>query len=170
MRYKCLMAEAPEILSRTECTTCEQLCRFWRCEQRAPLSCAMLSVLSPAVLQICPSRLYLFVPCLVSGSVSCGRSLLVTAVFAVALCSQAPTASLIGLIRDPTGAVVPAVVRLRLVNNSLGTGHSTVSDGEGYYSFQLLPPNTIEQSDIQLTVQETLRRDFTLPLGATTLV
>jgi hypothetical protein len=127
----------------------------------------------------CQSRLYSFVSCLFSGWTSFACNLFIPIVFAVALFSQAPTASLTGLIKDPTGAVVPGA-RLRLIDNSLGTEHSTVSNGEGYYSFQLLPPshyrlriekpgfNTIDQPDIQLTVQETLRMDFTLPVGATT--
>jgi hypothetical protein len=99
--------------------------------------------------------------------------------FALSLFSQVPTANLTGLIKDPTGAVVPGAM-LRLTDNSLGTQHSTVSNSAGYYSFQLLPPgnyrlridkqgfNTLEQPGIQLNVQETARMDFTLPLGATT--
>jgi hypothetical protein len=108
---------------------------------------------------------------------ACGLASLT--LFALSLCSQAPTAGLTGLIKDPTGAVVPGA-RLRVIDNSLGTEHSTVTNGDGYYSFQLLPPgnyrlriakpgfDTIEQSGIQLNVQETVRMDFTLPLGATT--
>jgi hypothetical protein len=98
---------------------------------------------------------------------------------ALSLYGQAPTANLTGLIKDPTGAVVPGA-RLRLTDKSLGTERSTVSNGDGYYSFQLLPPgnyrlriekqgfNTLEQPAIQLNVQETVRMDLTLPLGTTT--
>src|SRR5579872_2943121 len=88
----------------------------------------------------CQSRLYSFVSCLFSGWTSFACNLFIPIVFAIALFSQAPTASLTGLIKDPTGAVVPGA-RLRLIDNSLGTEHSTVSNGEGYYSFQLLPPS-----------------------------
>jgi len=89
---------------------------------------------------------------------------------------QAPTSSLTGLVKDPTGAALPGA-ELRIVNNATGTRRTTATNGDGYYSFELLPPGnyrvtiektgfqTITQSAIQLNVQETARMDFTLPLG-----
>ncbi|HEY3838647.1 MAG TPA: carboxypeptidase regulatory-like domain-containing protein [Bryobacteraceae bacterium] len=106
------------------------------------------------------------------------RGLVASLAFAWLLFSQAPTANLTGLIKDPSGGVVPGV-HLRVVNTRLGTEYSTVSNDDGYYSFQLLPSgvynlsiekagfNKVDRSGIELAVQETVRMDFTLPLGAT---
>ena len=105
------------------------------------------------------------------------RGLIGSFVFSTLLFSQAPTANLTGLIKDPSGGVIPGA-HLRLVSTTLGTEYTTLSNGSGYYSFELLPGgdyrltidkagfNTVERAGIHLAVQETTRMDFTLPLGA----
>ncbi|MEO7146117.1 MAG: carboxypeptidase regulatory-like domain-containing protein, partial [Bryobacteraceae bacterium] len=89
---------------------------------------------------------------------------------------QVPTASLTGLVRDPSGAVVPGA-QLRIVDNATRTGRSASTNNDGYYSFQLIPPGdyrltiqktgfqTLVQANVQLNVQQSARMDFTLPLG-----
>src|SRR5215831_17609403 len=57
--------------------------------------------------------------------------------------------SLSGVIRDPTGAVVPRA-KLTLVNSALKTQYQTTSDDRGFYSFPALPVGEYE-----LTVEAT---------------
>ena len=55
-------------------------------------------------------------------------------VFASRLTSQTTSATLSGVVRDSTGAVVPQV-RVTLRSIAKGTSRATVTDGEGAYSF-----------------------------------
>jgi hypothetical protein len=92
--------------------------------------------------------------------------------------AQTPTANLTGLIRDASGALVPNA-NLVLTNNGTGISRNTRSGGDGYYTFSSLVPGTYQltvtdngfatlvHKDIRLDVQETIRLDLTLQVGAT---
>ncbi len=96
-----------------------------------------------------------------------------------ALFAQTATATLTGLVQDQSGAVVPSV-KLTLKNTATETSKSTNSGSDGYYTFSYLLPGTYEltvehpgfetlvRKDIHLEVQETVRLDLALQLGATT--
>ncbi len=94
--------------------------------------------------------------------------------------SQVITASLEGTVLDPSGAAVPKA-SVRAVNTSTNLEVRAVTGSDGRYSFPSLPPggpytitvtgsgfNTEVRTGITLEVNQALRLDFTLKLGATT--
>jgi hypothetical protein len=94
--------------------------------------------------------------------------------------SQVITASLEGTVLDPSGAAVPKA-SVTVVNTSTNLEARTVTGSDGRYSFPSLPPggpytitvagsgfNTEVRTGITLEVNQSLRLDFTLRLGATT--
>ncbi len=91
--------------------------------------------------------------------------------------AQVNTASLTGLVTDPSGAAIASVP---VTVTSLGTGltRKTVTDSAGYYSFQDLPIGAYQivlaqtgfdtaQEQVQLTTAQKARRDFSLRVGST---
>ncbi len=87
------------------------------------------------------------------------------------------TATISGLVRDPSGAVVPdAQVIAR--NRQTGTAMNTVTDAQGFYSLQGLPVDTYDveinkagikrfvQSGLALSVNDVLKVDAVLQLGS----
>src|SRR6202789_1450333 len=87
------------------------------------------------------------------------------------------TATISGLVRDPSGAVVPdAQVIAR--NRQTGTVMSTVTDAQGFFSLQGLPVDTYDveinksgfkrfvQSGVVLSVNDVLKVDAVLQLGS----
>jgi hypothetical protein len=92
------------------------------------------------------------------------------------LWAQAPVANLTGLVEDSSGAVIPGA-KLEIVDTATGVRDTTETNSTGYYSFQLLPPGTynlriekagfkvVERAGILLSVQQTARIDFILPVG-----
>src|SRR3984957_9422204 len=94
------------------------------------------------------------------------------------LCAQTTSATLSGTITDPTGRVVPGVdVKATEVNTGLTT--DTKKNGEGIYVLSTLQPGhyrvivtipgfkQIALTDVILNVQDTISRNFSLELGAT---
>ena len=91
----------------------------------------------------------------------------------------AQTASITGRVTDPGGAVVPGVT---ITAKALETGVSTlaVSAQDGYYNLPALLPGTytlsleksgfaaIREENLKLEVQQAVRLDFTLKVGALT--
>jgi Carboxypeptidase regulatory-like domain len=89
------------------------------------------------------------------------------------------TASITGLIKDQTGAVLPGATVL-LVNVETGIQRTTLTNDEGYYTLQLLQPGDyrisvqatgfkpIVRSGIKLEVQQIARIDFAMELGELT--
>jgi len=84
-----------------------------------------------------------------------------------------------GHVSDPTGAVIPdAAVSLR--NIETGGARSTVTTGSGDYTFTEVPPGSYKieikhkgfkaatSSDFQVSVQQSLRQNFTLEIGQVT--
>jgi outer membrane receptor protein involved in Fe transport len=95
--------------------------------------------------------------------------------------SQTPTATLSGVVRDPTGAVVPQV-KVTLRNTARGTLRTTSTDGEGRYSLSNVDPGTYElraehsgfntevKNGVVLTVGGASQVDLNLRVGAATEV
>src|SRR5258708_28044615 len=55
--------------------------------------------------------------------------------------SQTPTATLSGVVRDSTGAVVPQV-KITLKNSAKGTARVSTTGGDGSYTFSNIEPGT----------------------------
>src|SRR5579875_1161916 len=94
----------------------------------------------------------------------------------VHLSAQVNTASLTGLITDPSGAAIPNVT-VKATNVATGYERTVQTDNAGYYSFQNLPIgqytlrveaagfNAVEEN-VTLNVAEKGRRDFSLQVGS----
>ena len=109
-----------------------------------------------------------------------GAVALFAALSTAALWSQMITASIEGMVLDPAGATVPNA-KVRAVDTSTGLVVHSVTAADGRYSFPSLPPggpytvsieasgfNTAERPGITLQVNQILRLDFNLKIGATT--
>jgi hypothetical protein len=67
----------------------------------------------------------------------------------VQLFAQTATGSVSGGVSDATGAVLVGA-KLSLINTATGEARNTTSNGQGYYSFPLLPPATYQ---VKVTMQ-----------------
>ena len=103
--------------------------------------------------------------------------------FAIALllpagaAGQSADATLTGTIKDPSGAIVPGVT-ITARNTGTNETRTAVTSPEGLYRVTNLPRGTYEvkaelegfktvtQSDVLLTVGDTVRLDFTMEVGA----
>src|SRR5690349_10210304 len=97
--------------------------------------------------------------------------------FAQLLPGQESTARLLGVVKDPTGAVVPAAI-VGARNMATGLERKTVADASGEYSISQLPIGqytvtaesagfkTSTITDLILQVNQEARVDITLALGA----
>ena len=107
-----------------------------------------------------------------AGQLSC-----VVLLFSVQMFAQLSTAALNGVVRDPTGAVVPnAKVTLTAVDTAVA--HTTLSNNAGEYVFTSLTPGkyTVQAaapgfeskkvSEFLLAVGQTGTIDFTLVVGS----
>ena len=95
--------------------------------------------------------------------------------------AQAATATLTGTAKDTTGGVMPGVT-ITVRNQATNEMRTTVSSSDGLYRITNLPRGsyevkaelegfkTIAQSDVLLTVGDTVRLDFNLEVGALTEV
>ncbi|WP_158747996.1 carboxypeptidase regulatory-like domain-containing protein [Acidobacterium sp. S8] len=105
-------------------------------------------------------------------------TLLVAAVFflSISLLAQVNTASLSGLVTDPSGAAIPNVT-VRATNPTTGYARDVVTDNSGYYTFQNLPIGeysvhvespgfSTTEEKVTLNVAEKSRRDFSLQVGS----
>ncbi len=88
---------------------------------------------------------------------------------------QINTASLSGLVTDPSNAAV-ARAQIKVLNTANGYSRTTESDGAGFYSLQELPIGSYQvsvtqsgfstiQQTIQLNTAQKERRDFVLQVG-----
>lgn len=78
------------------------------------------------------------------------QSLIAVAIAIIALWaspgySQVVTATLVGTVKDPSGAVVPGA-RITATNTATGITHSTVTDSSGNYSISQLQPGSYKVS------------------------
>ncbi|HXX24191.1 MAG TPA: TonB-dependent receptor [Terriglobia bacterium] len=97
---------------------------------------------------------------------------------ALPLHAQNFTASLVGAVRDPSGALVPGA-KVTLTNTTNGFTYSATTDTTGEYVIRNLEPSvyrlkvevqgfkTYELSGIVLVVQQNTRQDVTLQVGST---
>lgn len=96
--------------------------------------------------------------------------------FSASLTAQVNTASLSGLVTDPSGAAIPNVT-VGVTNPSTGYTRTVTTDNAGYYAFQNLPIGdysvrveaagfSTDQENVTLNVAEKGRRDFSLQVGS----
>jgi len=90
---------------------------------------------------------------------------------------QTLTGQITGIVTDSSGAMVPEV-RVSITNVNTGVERGAVSGSQGYYTVPLLPPGKyqaavqkegfrpITRSGITLNVNQALRIDFVLEIGA----
>ena len=88
-----------------------------------------------------------------------------------------PTGTITGTVTDRTGAVIPSV-QITVLNQATNTVRNALTNGDGDYTLALLPPGkyrvTAEDegfrksifSDVTVDVDQTIRVDFTLEVGA----
>src|SRR5204862_4874895 len=91
---------------------------------------------------------------------------------------QVVSASVNGVVLDPAGAAVPGA-KVHAVNTSTGLEVNTTTDSDGRYTIPSLPPggpysitiaaagfNTEERAGVTLEVNQAVRIDFALKVGA----
>src|SRR5690242_3158149 len=100
---------------------------------------------------------------------------LIVSVFAAH--AQVTTATLVGLVRDNSGAVIPGA-NVVATHEGTGVAREGISDANGEFVFSALPNGpytvrielsgfkTISQRGIQLGAGQTVRQTFTLEVGA----
>ena len=94
-------------------------------------------------------------------------------------CLRRPPGSISGHVADSTGAVIPDA-NVTLTNVGTGASRTTVTTGAGDYTFPDVPPaiykiqvthegfKTATSQNVELQVQQSLRQDFTMAVGAVT--
>jgi len=104
--------------------------------------------------------------------------LLLTLSVSMLLDAQSTSATLSGVVVDPTGKVIPDA-EIEIVNDATGVLYSSATNQAGIYTTTILPPGqyrvqvsktgfkTLIKSGIVLNVQSAMALNFTLPLGAT---
>src|SRR5262245_60721492 len=115
-----------------------------------------------------------------TGPNPCGVAICMTALF---LCSsnhvdaQVTTATLVGLVRDNSAAVIPGA-NLVVTNEGTGVTRESVTDANGEVVLSALPAGTytvrieltgfktVSQRGIELGAGQTVRQTFTLEVGA----
>lgn len=85
------------------------------------------------------------------------------------LYAQTATGTISGSVQDATGAVLPGA-KLILTNSLTNTSRSTVSNGDGYYSFQLLPPGTYSLRVTMTGFQNFVQGGIVLNVGSSLVV
>ena len=73
----------------------------------------------------------------------CGlqKAVLVSLLFLVNATAQTSTATLKGVVRDQSGALIPGVT-IKVTDNARNTSLSMITNEEGSYAFQSLNPGT----------------------------
>jgi hypothetical protein len=98
---------------------------------------------------------------------------------ATASAQSISTAQLNGVVKDPTGAIIPGA-KVTATDASKGFTRTDATDGQGAYQLLELPPGTyilsvtapgfsqVQQNNVILTVGEQANLPFTLAIGGTT--
>src|SRR6267154_4263284 len=104
--------------------------------------------------------------------------LILSLLFVAPAIAQSPTATINGIVLDPSGAAI-AGAQVVVVNDATGVQYTTKTNGEGIYVVSNLPPGpyrvqvsstgfkTIIKPDLVIHVQDAIAINFTLPIGAT---
>ena len=102
---------------------------------------------------------------------------LVAAILSAANLPAQTSGTVSGHVSDTTGAAIPHAA-IKLTNIATGAGRSTLTTDAGDYTFTAVPPavyaiqvthngfKAAASSSIQLDVQQSLRQDFTMEVGA----
>jgi len=105
------------------------------------------------------------------------RVLFIATFFIRVAVAQSTTATVSGIVLDPTGAAI-AAADIELVNDETGLHFPGATNREGIYAIPNLPPGpyrmqiskigfkTLIKPDIVLTTHDALALNFTLPIGA----
>jgi hypothetical protein len=96
-------------------------------------------------------------------------SLAVLAIFFVNHAFGQSTASLVGTVRDPNGALVPTAT-LTLTNAATGTSRSATSNQSGQYYFPQLEPGTYELSIVAQRFKKLIVRNVELQVNLPSVV
>lgn len=95
--------------------------------------------------------------------------------------AQSPNGSISGVVFDPDKKVIPGA-EILVVNDLTGAQHQTKTNGDGIYVVPNLPPGpyriqvskagfkSLIKPDIVLNLQDAVAINFTLPIGATSVV
>lgn len=102
-----------------------------------------------------------------TGAVVCGCLLLLA--FAAPAAAQLDTATVIGVVTDAQGAVVPGAV-ITATNKNSGFVRATTSDAEGRYRLAALTPGSYEVSAELQGFSRALRDGLTFSLGSETVL
>src|SRR3989440_154276 len=104
---------------------------------------------------------------------------LIVIVITVPALSQRTTATLSGVVQDPTGAVLPGV-EAQLINEGTSAALQSLTNETGEFLFDFVPPGTytlklalpgfkgFESKGIPLGAAQSVRRTYTLEVGAVT--
>ena len=82
---------------------------------------------------------------------------------------QTTSATLSGVVRDPSGAVVPDV-RVSVRNSQTGAGRETTSDVEGRYNFTNLFPGRYELHAERTGFKTIVQSNIVLSVASSTIV
>ncbi|HJZ82551.1 MAG TPA: carboxypeptidase-like regulatory domain-containing protein, partial [Pyrinomonadaceae bacterium] len=82
---------------------------------------------------------------------------------------QTTRASLSGVVRDPSGAVVPEV-NISVKNSQTGATRETTSDAEGRYSFTSLPPGHYDLRASRTGFKTALQAEIILSVASSTVI
>ncbi len=99
-----------------------------------------------------------------SGAVRRGMALLFLLSFAAAASAQLTTATISGVVKDSTGAVVPGAT-VTVMNSETGLTRSSNTAGDGAYKFPALPVGTYEVRGEHTGFQRALRNGLNLSVG-----
>lgn len=95
------------------------------------------------------------------------------------LCAQLETGSITGVVSDPSGAAIPSA-KVSIKNQATNVVFPALTDAAGFYSAPQLPPavytitvratgfSTAVRPDVEVRVNDQLRVDFNLQVGAVT--
>jgi hypothetical protein len=105
-------------------------------------------------------------------------TLVLTFVFSLDLSAQVTTGTILGMVKDPSGAVIPGV-QIVITESSKGISKTFVTGDTGAFTAPFLIPGTYDisaeitgfkkqvQTGVVLQVDQKARVDFTLEIGAT---
>ena len=118
---------------------------------------------------------------ILQGSAIEGLVLVIVLFLSVPAPGQEATATITGIVRDPSGAVI-AGAKVTLTHSQTNSARATVTGADGHYLFTLVPIGTYAlaaeapgfrrfiQSGIVLEINQNARQDITLEVGAATQV